>query len=103
MANAPAISGNESGQELQAKIDSGDTFTLDSKAVSRFIARFVEGQLTVEQFEQIGDLLESAEFFEYVGPGADGLIAQVVFEFSTPHSKGKITREMAERWLSLLS
>jgi hypothetical protein len=99
---AQAISGNESSEELQAKIDSGDTFTVAARAVSRFVSRYLEEQLTAEQLVQIGDLLESAEFFEYTGPGADGLIAQVVFEMATPDAHGPITNEAAERWLRLL-
>lgn len=103
MGSQPAISGNESTDELQAKIDSGDSYTLDAKALSRFLSRFLQGGLNAEQVERIGDLLEAAEFVEYVGPGADGLIAQVVFEMSTPQSTGPITKDAAERWLRLLA
>jgi hypothetical protein len=101
MSRAQAISGNESSEELQAKIDSGDTFTVDARAVSRFVSRYVEEELSAEQLEEIGDLLEGAEFFEYTGPGADGIIAQVVFEMSSAHD-GPATGEAAERWLRLL-
>ena len=102
MGSAQAIAGNENSNELQAKIDSGDTFTVDAHAVSRFVSRYVAGELSVEQLEQIGDLLEGAEFFEYTGPGADGIIAQVVFEMSSSHH-GRITKDAAERWLRLLA
>jgi hypothetical protein len=47
-------------------------------------------------------MLEGAEFFEYVGPGSDGIIAQVVFQISSPEANGPITKEAAERWLRLL-
>ena len=103
MATAEAITGGESLKELQAKIDSGDSYTLDARAVSHFVTRFLEDQLKEQELEQIGDLLEGAEFVEYVGPGSDGLIAQVVFEFSTPQAKGKITKEAGERWVRLLA
>jgi len=102
MANALAISGNESAKELQAKIDSGDSYTADARAITRFVSRYLEDQLTVEQLEQIGDLLEGAEFIEYVGPGSDGIIAQVVFHMSTPTAREPITKEAAVRWLGLL-
>jgi len=102
MINAEAISGDESGKDLQAKIDSGDSYTVDARAVSRFVSRYIDDQLTEAELEEIGDLLEGALFIEYVGPGSDGLIAQVVFEFSTPEAKGPITKEAAERWLRLL-
>ena len=102
MGSAQAIAGNEDSNDLQAKIDSGDTFTVDAHAVSRFVSRYVAGELSVEQLEQIGDLLEGAEFFEYTGPGADGIIAQVVFEMSSSHH-GRITKDAAERWLRLLT
>ena len=102
MGSAQAISGKESSNELQTKNDSGDTFTVDARAVSRFVSRYIEGELSVEQLEQIGDLLEGAEFFEYTGPGADGIIAQVVFEMSSSHH-GRITTDAAERWLRLLA
>jgi hypothetical protein len=103
MANELAITGNETIQELQQKSDSGDTYSLDARAVTRFVARYLEDQLNAEQVEQIGDLLEGTEFIEYVGPGSDGVIAQVIFEMSTPDTKRPITKEAAERWLRLLS
>ena len=102
MGSLQAIAGSENSNELQAKIDSGDTFTVDAHAVSRFVSRYLKGELSVEQLEQIGDLLEGAEFFEYSGPGADGIIAQVVFEMSSSHH-GRITKDSAERWLRLLA
>jgi len=103
MANDLAISGTESAKDLQAKIDSGDTYTADARAISRFVSRYMEDQLSEQELEQIGDLLEGAEFIEYVGPGSDGIIAQVVFQMSTPTVKGPITKEAAERWLGLLA
>ena len=103
MAPAQAISGEESRTDLQAKIDSGDSYTANARAVSRFVSRYLEDQLSADELEQIGDLLEGAEFIEYVGPGSDGLIAQVVYEFSSPEAKGPITKEAAERWLRLLA
>ncbi len=103
MANELAITGSESRTELQAKVDSGDTYTADARAISRFVSRYMEDQLTAQELEQIGDLLEGAEFIEYVGPGSDGIIAQVVFHMSTPTAKGPITKEAAERWLGLLA
>jgi hypothetical protein len=103
MANAIAISGNESAKELQKKIDSGDTYAVDARAVSRFVSRYLEDTLTAQQLEEIGDLLEGGEFLEYVGPGSDGVIAQVVYEFSTPSPNRPITKEAAERWLGLLA
>jgi len=103
MANDLAISGNESSKELKAKIDSGDTYTADARAITRFVSRYLEDKLTEQELEQIGDLLEGAEFIEYVGPGSDGIIATVVFQMSTPTAKGPITKEAAERWLGLLA
>ena len=103
MANAIAITGTESAQELQQKIDSGDSYTVDARAVTRFLSRYLEDALSAEQLEEIGDLLEGGEFLEYVGPGSDGVIAQVVYEFSTPSPNRPITKEAAERWLGLLA
>jgi hypothetical protein len=103
MANTIAISGNESAKELQKKIDSGDTYTVDARAVTRIVSRYLEDKLTAQQLEEIGDLLEGGEFLEYVGPGSDGVIAQVVYEFSTPAPNRPITKEAAERWLGLLA
>ena len=102
MANTLAISGTESGEELRAKIDSGDSYTLDARAVAHFVTRYVEDQLSVAELELIGDLLEGGEFIEYVGPGSDGIIAQVIFQMSTPQANAPITKEAAERWLRLL-
>ena len=102
MADVRALSGDETGDELQKKIDSGDTFTVDSRALTRFVSRYLHDELNATELEQIGDLLEGSEFLEYVGPGADGLLAQVVYEFSTPTARAPITKEAAERWLRLL-
>jgi hypothetical protein len=102
MANALALSGSESEKELRAKIDGGDSYTLDARAVARFVTRYMEDELSAADLEHIGDLLEGAEFIEYVGPGSDGIIAQVIFAMSTPRANGPITKEAAERWLRLL-
>ena len=103
MANELTISGRESPTELQAKIDSGDTYTATARALTGYVSRYLQDQLTAQELEQIGDLLEGAEFIEYVGPGSDGIIAQVVFQMSTPTAKEPITKEAAERWLGLLA
>ena len=102
MAKAIAILGTESAKELRAKIDSGDSYTLDARAVAHFVTRYAEDQLSAEEVEQIGDLIEGAEFIEYVGPGSDGIIAQVIFGMSTPQTQGPISKDAAERWLRLL-
>lgn len=103
MSTAAAISGNETAKELQKKIDSGDTYTVNARAVTRFVSRYLEDTLTAEQLAEIGDLLEGGEFLEYVGPGSDGVIAQVLYEISTPSPNRPITKEAAERWLGLLA
>ena len=102
MAKAIPITGTESEQELRGKIEGGDSYSLDARAVAHFVSRYVEGALNETQLEKIGDLLEGAEFIEYVGPGADGIIAQVIFGMSTPQTQGPITKDGAERWLRLL-
>jgi hypothetical protein len=102
MTDKLRISGTESIPELQVKSDSGDTYELSAAAVAGFVRRYVDGELTAKELEAIGDLLESSEFFEYAGPGSDGVIAQVVYEFATPHATGPATREAAARWLNLL-
>ena len=100
--DAIPISGNETGKELQKKIASGDSMTVDARALTQFVSRYLQDELNETELEQIGDLLEGSEFLEYVGPGSDGLLAQVVYEFSTPSSKAPITKDAAERWLRLL-
>ena len=100
---ANAISGTESVDELQKKIDSGDSLTADARALTRFVSRYISDEITDKELEQIGDLLEGSEFLEYVGPGSDGILAQVVNEFSTPSKRAPISKEAAERWLRLLA
>ena len=100
--DAIAISGKESSKELQKKIDSGDSLTVDARALTQFVSRYLQDELNEQELEQIGDLLEGSEFLEYVGPGSDGILAQVVYEFSTPSKKAPITKDAAERWLRLL-
>ena len=102
MVNAIAISGTESVNELRAKIDSGDSYTLDARALAHYVTRYIEDQLSVVELEGIGDLLEGAEFIEYVGPGSDGIMAQVIFQMSTPQPSAAITKDAADRWLRLL-
>jgi hypothetical protein len=99
---AIAISGSESAKELQKKIDGGDSLTVDARALTVFVSRYLQDELNEKELEQIGDLLEGSEFLEYVGPGSDGILAQVVYEFSTPSKRAPITKEAAERWLRLL-
>ncbi|HJU43483.1 MAG TPA: hypothetical protein VJ691_11735 [Vicinamibacterales bacterium] len=100
--DAIAISGNENAKELKKKIDGGDSLTVDARALTQFVSRYLQDELNEKELEQIGDLLEGSEFLEYVGPGSDGILAQVVYEFSTPSKKAPITKEAAERWLRLL-
>ena len=102
MADDSAISGNENGDELQKKIDSGDTLTVDARALTRIVSRYLQDELNETELERIGDLLEGSDLIEYVGPGSDGILAQVVYEFSTPTAKAPITKDAAERWLRLL-
>ena len=103
MASAQAISGNESSKDLQAIVDSGDSFTVDARAVSRFITRYIADEIDAQELEKIGDTIEGAELIEFVGPGSDGIIATVLFEMSPPGKSGRITKEAAERWLMLLA
>ena len=100
--DAIAISGKESAGELKKKVDGGDSLTVDARALTLFVSRYLQDELNESELEQIGDLLEGSEFLEYVGPGADGILAQVVYEFSTPSQKAPISKEAAERWLRLL-
>jgi DNA-binding MurR/RpiR family transcriptional regulator len=102
MANAQAISGSENSKDLQGKVDSGDTFTLDARALTQFVTRYLTDEIDAQELEKIGDMLEGAELIEFVGPGADGIIAQVLFEISPPGKTGAITKEAADRWLRLL-
>ena len=103
MADDTAISGTESAKELQKKIESGDALTVDARAITKFVSRYMQDELNETELEQIGDLLEGSEFLEYVGPGSDGILAQVVYEFSTPTARAPISKEAAERWLQLLA
>ena len=61
-----------------------------------------QDQLNEEELEQIGDLLEGGEFIEYVGPGSDGIIAQVVLRDIDAGHPRRRPKEAAERWLRLL-
>jgi hypothetical protein len=97
------ISGNETSKELQQKIDGGDSLTVDARALTRFVSRYMQDEINEAELKEIGDLLEGSEFLEYVGPGSDGILAQVVNEFSTPTPKAPISKEAAERWLRLLA
>jgi hypothetical protein len=102
MAKPIAITGTESATDLETKIDSGDSYALDAAALTRFVSRYIADELNEADIEQIGNLLEGAEFIEYVGPGSDGLMPQVIFQMSTPKPNAPITKETAERWLGLL-
>ena len=101
MQRTNKITGEESLGELKAKYVLEPRLSLPATALISFIDRFVQGQLTAGQLQELGDFLES-EGVDYLEGKDEGIIAQVLFEMSTPEANGDIDREVAERWRTML-
>ncbi len=75
-------------------------FILNRSALSQFIERYLSGELTESELQEIGDLLEMTVEYE---DGNEGVIAQVLFEVSSPEVNGQIDQESATEWKVMLS
>jgi hypothetical protein len=95
------ITGDESLEQLRAKLLSSSTWQLQRTALVRFLDRFLQDGLTAAEVEEIGDLLES-DRVDHDNERDDGLIAQVLFEMSSPEVNGTIDAAAAKRWRETL-
>lgn len=95
------IAGHEGLHELHSMRKSVDRVLLTRGALSRFILRFLEEDITAAQLQAFADELEG-EPIEYEDELDDGVIPQVLFEMSEPEANGPIDRTAAEKWLGLL-
>jgi hypothetical protein len=102
MPEIDRITGNETLEELKAKYVEKRRLSLEVRALIRFIDRFVQGKLTAAQVQELGDFLES-DGVDYLDANGDGIMAQVLFEMSTPEANADIDRQVAERWRTMLS
>ena len=96
-----SLSGNESVAEVMVKLRSDDQLRLTKGALLTIVERYLDGRLTVDELQQLGDLLEF-DPIEYVDESPSGVVAQVVFEMATPEANGPIDRNAALRWRELL-
>jgi hypothetical protein len=95
------ISGHESLTELQWKRQSYARLVLTREALLRVIGRFLSDSLTASELQEFGDLLEG-EPVDYDDESEDRVIAQVLFEMSSPEINGAIDHGAAARWIEML-
>ena len=96
-----SISGNETLVELREHLTGRvDTdIALSRSALSQFVGRYLKNELTDVELQEIGDLLEMTVDYE---EESEGVIAQVLFEISSPEANGGINRERASEWRTML-
>lgn len=95
------ISGAENVLELQSIRQSARHVILTKAALAQFVERFLRNDLTDLELQEVGDLLEG-EPVDYEDDSNDRVIAQILFEMSTPEANGPIDRLAAERWIEML-
>lgn len=96
------VSGDETlvdlRKHLAGRVDTD--IALSRSALSQFVERYLNSELTEAELQEIGNLLEmSVEYNER----SEEVIAQVLFEISSPEVNGEITRERASEWKAMLS
>lgn len=102
MSETEKITGDETRDELKMKCVELRRVSLGASALIRVIDRFLEGKLSATELQELGDLLES-DYVDYEDSNGDGVIAQVLFEMSSPEVNADIDRPVAERWRTMLS
>ena len=97
-----SLTGTESIDDIRTLIASSDKdeVLLTRGALTRFIDRYVSGELSATELEEIGDELEMSVEYEDAETRED--IASVLFEVSSPLANGPITPEAATRWKAML-
>jgi hypothetical protein len=97
-----SISGNERLSELREHLTGCvDThIALSRSALSQFVERYLNGELSDSELQEIGDLLEMSVEYE---DGNEGVIAQVLFEVSSLEVNGQIDQQRATKWKAMLS
>lgn len=99
--DATHISGTENVRELQLLRQSAKQLVLSKAALSQFVDRFLRNDLTESELQEVGDLLEG-EPVDYEDDSPDRVIAQILFEMSSPEVNGPVNRAAAERWSEML-
>jgi hypothetical protein len=96
------ISGNETPDDLRQLLGgrAETDITLNRPALSQFVVRYLNGELTELQLQEIGDLLEMSVEYD---AGNEEVIAQVLFEISSPEVNGEIDQERASEWKTMLT
>lgn len=95
------VSGAENVLELQSIRQSARQVILTKAALAQFVERFLRNDLTNVELQEVGDLLEG-EPVDYEDDSNERVIAQILFEMSTPEANGPIDRLAAERWIEML-
>jgi hypothetical protein len=91
------LSGDESRQLVQelraraAKAREGN-IVLTREALARILERHASGELAAEELMQLANELEANDEIDYE-PNAEAIIADVLFELSTPEINGMPTIE----------
>lgn len=95
------IPGDATLAELRAWAIAATPRVLTREALSAVVDRFLAGELTAAELEEIGDLLEY-EFVDYDDDSEERVVAQVLFEMSAPEANGAVDRAAAIRWREML-
>jgi hypothetical protein len=95
-----SLTGSESLEEIRTMLETSNELLLTREVLTQFIDRYVRGELSAAQLEEIADQLEMAVEYEDAETRDD--IATVLFEASGPVINGPITLEAAGRWKAML-
>lgn len=93
------LTGNESLEELQA-LTSGGKVYLSASALSVLLNAFANSEFGIETVQQMADALE-CESVDYE-EAKSAVIAQVLFELSSPEINGVATQERCAELIAAL-
>jgi hypothetical protein len=98
------LKGTESLKQLTERFSAEKNFDTELEltpgALRLFIDRYLRGELTASELENVADLVEQR--VEYVPEPLGAVMAQVLFEMSSPEVNGTITPELAKKWKTVL-
>jgi len=98
------LKGTESLKQLTERFVAEKNFETELEltpgTLRLFVDRYLRGELTAIELKNVADLIEQR--VEYVPESLRTVMAQVLFEVSSPEVNGVITAELAEKWKTVL-
>lgn len=95
-----SITGNEPLETLRALAQSNSRIVLGRSALTKFLTAFVESRIDANTLTEIACLLE-CESVEYEAE-QEAIIAQVIFELSSPEINRPISLKLCSHLISAL-